>query len=595
MAKTQILFLFFLLNSNVILSQSFLPDEIVSKIPNPSIADSIQDKLKNTINPERKTILYANLTEYYIHVGNFSEAYIYYKRALNLTKKNANYKLRTRLIIEFTILYLQNSKYHEGIQDQKEILESSITQLSDYEKMLLNSRLGFFNESIGNVSLATDYYFASLKLAEKSKDSDNIAKMYNNIGNAYIGVGQPLEARKYIAKGIKLMESEEKISIPILYNNLAKAFELLGDTSKAIYNYRKCIKTAEKLESVDAIITSGINLANIWIIQSEKDSAIYYANIVHDKALSFFENSPQMVRSLELQSSICEMRGNTLCVEQNLLSAYTKAKESRLMLEIERLTAKLSNFYDQNNNQERAYFFLKENIQYYDSVNVQEAQDLLLLKIEEKKLDSVKFASYKLETEKEMLELKISNRNIGLWLVGIILTSLSLIALLYFRNTKRKKQILQLELNQKELTILSKNKEILSANLEIEAQEKALSEIKKRLSDQLSTEYDAEFNELNIVLKQTDRFLSVLERRKYINNLIKISDNEFHNTLKREFPKLTTGEVKLATLIRLNLGTEELLDIFNISKDSLNKKRYRLRKKFKIDKEENLNQFIRSL
>jgi DNA-binding CsgD family transcriptional regulator len=53
--------------------------------------------------------------------------------------------------------------------------------------------------------------------------------------------------------------------------------------------------------------------------------------------------------------------------------------------------------------------------------------------------------------------------------------------------------------------------------------------------------------------------------------------------------------MRLATLIRLNLSSEELVLIFNISAASLMTKRYRLRKKLNLKKNESLEYVIVSI
>jgi hypothetical protein len=574
---------------------SYLSENLLKRIPDSQLLDSLILSVNKSSTQENKINAYAALVAYHEENGDYENALIYLDKACDLADKENIKELEIALMIDFPYTYLFTSKFSTAILRHERILQKYKGEIEQYDLYLFYSRLGYFNESLGRVYVATSHYFTALKIAESLNDLENIAKMCNNIGNAYLGIQQPNEAKTYITKGIEIMENQDDFIIPILYNNLAKVYESLGDTNQALVNYNLCISAANIAEIPDAIITSGINLSHIWTGWENIDSASYYASVVHEQALKFDENSPQLVRSLVLQANICEYQKDNACWEDKLLSAYQKALASGLMLELEVIAEELTEYYHHINKNDEAYFYLQEKIKYSDSINIQEAQNLLYSKKEEKNLDSLRFESYKLETDKEVLELQVSNRTFGLVLAGSLLVSVVLISLLYYRNVKKNRLILQLEIKQKEDTIVSKNREILSANLEIEAQEQALGQIKNKLSQQLSAEYDAEFNELNVVLRQTDRSLSKLERRRYIDNLIKLTDNEFHNILKKNFETLTSGEIKLTTLIRLNLGTEELLDIFNISRESLNKKRYRLRKKFNLDKEQDLDQFIRSI
>ncbi|WP_373523968.1 tetratricopeptide repeat protein [Aquiflexum sp.] len=105
------------------------------------------------------------------------------------------------------------------------------------------------------------------------------------------------------------------------------------------------------------------------------------------------------------------------------------------------------------------------------------------------------------------------------------------------------------------------------------------------------------------------------EQKKNIRNLIKMIDFNFaHDTdwddFRKNFEKvhedffqklhqhavgLTPSELRLASLMRMNLSSKDIASSLNISPDSLRISRYRLRKKLAIGKGESLQQFILSI
>ncbi len=66
----------------------------------------------------------------------------------------------------------------------------------------------------------------------------------------------------------------------------------------------------------------------------------------------------------------------------------------------------------------------------------------------------------------------------------------------------------------------------------------------------------------------------------------------FANELKAAHPDLTQAELKLATLLRINLNTKECAAILGVSPESAKTGRYRLRKKMNIETEENLFDYL---
>jgi DNA-binding response OmpR family regulator len=69
----------------------------------------------------------------------------------------------------------------------------------------------------------------------------------------------------------------------------------------------------------------------------------------------------------------------------------------------------------------------------------------------------------------------------------------------------------------------------------------------------------------------------------------------FFNKLAKQFPEITSSEMKLAAYLCLNLSTKEIASITFISTDSIKSARTRLRKRLNLSPEENLNTFLMTL
>ncbi len=67
---------------------------------------------------------------------------------------------------------------------------------------------------------------------------------------------------------------------------------------------------------------------------------------------------------------------------------------------------------------------------------------------------------------------------------------------------------------------------------------------------------------------------------------------DFFIILKNRFSDLTGTDLKISAMIRLNLSMKETANIMGVSSESIKKSRYRLRKKFNLEHEENLFDFL---
>ena len=82
------------------------------------------------------------------------------------------------------------------------------------------------------------------------------------------------------------------------------------------------------------------------------------------------------------------------------------------------------------------------------------------------------------------------------------------------------------------------------------------------------------------------------------NNLYmhaEINNSAFYERLDKNFPSLSHQEKRLALLIRVGLSNKELATMLNITLKSVEVFRYRLKKKFGLDQDHSLNDFIKNL
>jgi AraC family chitin signaling transcriptional activator len=66
----------------------------------------------------------------------------------------------------------------------------------------------------------------------------------------------------------------------------------------------------------------------------------------------------------------------------------------------------------------------------------------------------------------------------------------------------------------------------------------------------------------------------------------------FFRRLKKQYPELTPGDLKLCAYLRMNLSSKELAPLLNISHKSIEVHRSRLRKKLRLSGEDNLVEFL---
>ncbi|NOQ92974.1 MAG: hypothetical protein GQ552_09710 [Flavobacteriaceae bacterium] len=99
----------------------------------------------------------------------------------------------------------------------------------------------------------------------------------------------------------------------------------------------------------------------------------------------------------------------------------------------------------------------------------------------------------------------------------------------------------------------------------------------------------------NEILKSIKSRLIINKDLNYFNGNVEKINHAFNSKLKKQYPSLTTNEIHLASLLRLNLNTKEIAIIKNISPNSVKVLRYRLRKKMGMKTSINLSEFLNNI
>jgi DNA-binding CsgD family transcriptional regulator len=198
------------------------------------------------------------------------------------------------------------------------------------------------------------------------------------------------------------------------------------------------------------------------------------------------------------------------------------------------------------------------------------------------------------------------------WYLGwmglvVLLLLLSLIGWLIYNylQMKLKKQHQRIsEKHEKELAVV----ETKLLQEKVEKQNEELSRITKHMlqKSRIINKVDAEIEKLAadkaIGTSHLRGLKMIVEKNRNPEKEWEMFEMSFNKTydnylvkLNNRFPGLTTGDLKLAAYIRMNISTKEISGLLNVSGKSVEMGRYRLRRKLKLEHDQNLTEFLMNL
>lgn len=194
---------------------------------------------------------------------------------------------------------------------------------------------------------------------------------------------------------------------------------------------------------------------------------------------------------------------------------------------------------------------------YFKKKGQKQIADLKQAEANKRKSQEEKFKLDRLESEREMLILRQENLNLEIKKTNSALASSTL-------NNIKKNELL------KDLIKDIKNidRELVNSTLHFQTKK-----VIKKINNHLIDKEDW------------------LTFQLHFNN----SHAQFFQNLREKHPNLSSNEIKLSAYLKLNLSSKEIASLMNVAITSVEQSRYRLRKKFNLEKDVNLVNYIQKI
>lgn len=137
----------------------------------------------------------------------------------------------------------------------------------------------------------------------------------------------------------------------------------------------------------------------------------------------------------------------------------------------------------------------------------------------------------------------------------------------------------------------SKENDLKTTTLKLSAADELLQEARQLLEKQLSANGKSNAHERDLHRK-IDHFLKDQQSWDTLEKRVELMQDDVYQKLHHSFPELSVDDIQLCNLIRMNLSTKELASVLNLSVRGVETRRYRLRKKLGLDREDKLTVFL---
>ncbi|HEY1199685.1 MAG TPA: tetratricopeptide repeat protein, partial [Niastella sp.] len=360
-----------------------------------------------------------------------------------------------------------------------------------------------------------------------------VAKIYENFGSIYEDLEKYDSAWYYFNRSLQLYDqvNDQVAGIEVI-NNLGDIYRKTGRYREAIGETHKALARAEIINDSYQKGSAYRDLGKAWHLLGQNDSAYYYIELSRKAAIDLY--SAENNRQTAFLSVLFDIdKKNDEIVQLENARQFTVVITIAVIIVVVLLVV-------------------------LGWVTISRQR----LKIKNEQMLS-KQNQHIYETQKDLMQAELSNKQM-----------------------QEERLMEELEIKKKGLT---------SYTLHIIEKNQSLEDLKNKLEIMIKDDKRDQKKQLQQLLQQINQNFNHDQYWNEFRETIEQIHQPFFDNLKKYNDDLTPNDLRMLSLIKLNMASKDMATLLGISQDSLRVSRYRLKKKLNLENGESLTGFVQSL
>lgn len=486
------------------------------------------------------------------------------------------------------------------------------------------------NEILGNLNMgglyikysaqdeALRYFLQSLDLAQKYKREDLLNPIYNNIGIVYATNNATDKAVEYYEKALAISRKQGNrhrmaLNLINLGTQLHKKKNI--PLARQYFNEALGIFLHEDKDTLNASIAIH-NTADTYYTLNKYDSALLLFRRAYKMSLQVHDKFYNPQYSLGIGKTYCRLHhyDSASYYLQNALAGFQETSSTESIIDV---YSWLTEVEEQTGRKDGALKYSNLTLAWKDSL-LKEKTTKWISELQ------MRYEFGKKENEIEQLQ-EEATRQRWFW-IGVVVIAAIIALLLFFAlrtqniNLKQRNVILQKEQEVDRLTLEKNRAEREQLEKDIVAAEKLNALEQERMKQELTfKDRELATKTLHLVNKNEiftsiHKLLSTIDPKENptakgpldkVKKIIRGNENtdqewegfkrhfeevhpQFFSRLQEAYPTLSANELRLCAYLLIDLNSKEIAQIYNISPESIRKKKQRLREKLNLEKDEDV-------
>ena len=522
--------------------------------------------------------------------GNIDSSSFYLKKSMEEFENYDNPKQKLRIKNAYGLVEQYKGNLDEALNIFDENIEYSATIAKDSSMMGSSYEArGLIYKEKGDYEKALDEVLKAIKIFEEIDDPFAVSYNLHLLGDIESRMGNFQKSIEHHLKALPYLESNNINSwVSTVLMCLGNEQMNLQDFEKSIEFYNRSLKVSEKINDNYSQQITHNNLGEVYLLLEQFEQALSHAE-QSGKLLEITKHESKILENQNLIGKIYHLSGqskkaipyynyvipvaDSLGLKLLLSDSYLHRSDAYLGLKDHRLA--LEDF--------KKHSVVKDSI--FNNEKSAQIENMRAKYDTEKKEQQITLQ----EKEIIVLEQKASIGNLQKLLMGIGL----LLSLIGFYAIRQRMKSNKLEKEKVDAELEFKKKELTTHALNLARKNETLENLKSKAQELKETEntgmgYNQLIRSINFELQDDNNWENF---SRYFEEVHK----DFNSNVKIKYPGVTSNELRLLALLKMNLSSKEIANILNISAEGIKKARYRLRKKLDLTTEDSLQDLVLSL
>ncbi|WP_158825857.1 tetratricopeptide repeat protein [Mucilaginibacter lacusdianchii] len=468
-----------------------------------------------------------------------------------------------------------------------------------------------FNQ--GHYAQALEFYLHADKLFTQTGNKDMQAGNLGKMGVLYYYNKEVNKAQSLFKKSLSLYQQTRNIKGQAeILGEIGHLFEKRQLYDSAFHYQQQALIHYNQIHDQQGVAKIYENLGSIYEDLAKYDSAYTCFN----QAKTLYNQGHNTIASIEVINNIGDVLRKTEHYAESVQQsrqAYALASKTHNLYQLAAASRDLGKSYQLLKQMDSAYHYLelsrKYSLEIYSKEGLNQTAFLQVLYDINKKSEEI----IQLNAHRR------TNRIITASAITIVVL-LVIIAIIIFSRQRLKikdqrmlaeqnqsiyqaqHELMQLELKNKQLEEESlkqqldlKSRELSTHTLNLIKNNQLLEDMRNTLQEMVKDDKRDQKKQMQQIIHQINQGFNHEQHWKEFTSAFEQVHQQFFKNLKQHSTDLTSTDMRLIALLKVNMDSKDIAGLLGISLDSLRVARYRLRKKLNLEQGDNLSTFIQSL